>query len=397
MCNSLNKIFIPYEAQKILDIPTLNRTTEDTITWAGTMDGNYTVKDGYQAIMDWSEEGNNGAASSSTFHAEIWSNLWKINVPPKHSHFLWRLLNNALPTKTNLAKRGVKCDPFCPRCPTKMETTNHVFLDCEWAKQVWLASQLTINLHQNPIPNIADWIRNAIATTNKDCMEQITAITYSLWYARNLLVFQGKQLPQEDISKLALSHLQEYQKLCAANLVSRSSHVAGRSSNDTSWSPPLGDTLKINVDAHLRRDGRWSSGLILRRSDGSIVGAATRSHAGASEAIFGEAMGLNDALDMAGRYNASAITFKLDSMIIVKAVKDKAKIRRNGGFAIQRCIEFLQANPRASINWTRRENNRVAHELARWAEVEPNFDWHSNIPMCIKPFIQKDMGAGFCP
>jgi hypothetical protein len=58
----------------------------------------------------------------------------------------------------------------------------------------------TINLHHNPIPNIADWFMNLIATTNKDCMEQITAIIYSLWYARNLLVFQGKQLPQEDTS-----------------------------------------------------------------------------------------------------------------------------------------------------------------------------------------------------
>jgi hypothetical protein len=271
----IRQLFIPYEAQQILNIPTLNRSTEDTIIWAGTMDGSYTVKDGYQAIMNWGKEGNNGSASTSTLHEEIWGKLWKLNVPPKHNHLLWRILNNALPTKTNLANRGVKCDPFCPRCPTKMETINHVFLDCDWAKQVWLASPLTINLHDNPIPNIADWFMNLIDTTNKDCLEQITAIIYSLWHARNMLVFQGKQLPQEDVSKRAISHLQEYQKLCAANLASRNLHVVGRSSNDTSWSPPLRDTLKINVDAHLRRDGCWSSGLILRRSDGSIVGAAT--------------------------------------------------------------------------------------------------------------------------
>jgi hypothetical protein len=104
------------------------------------MDGSYTVKDGYQAIMNWGEEGNNGSTSSSTLHDAIWGRLWKLNVPPKHSHLLWRILNNVLPTKTNLANRGVKCDPFRPRCPTKMETINHVFLDCEWAKQVWLAS-----------------------------------------------------------------------------------------------------------------------------------------------------------------------------------------------------------------------------------------------------------------
>jgi ribonuclease HI len=228
-------------------------------------------------------------------------------------------------------------------------------------------------------------------------MEKITAIIYSLWYARNLLVFQGKQLPQEDTSKLALSHLQEYQKLCAANLASRNLHVNGRSSNDTSWSPPLRDTLKINVDAHLRRDGRWSSGLILRRSDGSIIGAATRSHVGSSEATFGEAMGLNDALDMMGCYNTTTITFEMDSMIIVRAVRDNAHIRRSWGFVVKQCVDFLKANPRASIAWTRRENNRIAHEVARWAENEPSSDWHFCVPMCINPFIQKDMGFVCCP
>jgi hypothetical protein len=75
----IRQLFIPYEAQQILNIPTLNRSTEDTIIWAGTMDGSYTVKDGYQAIMNWGKEGNNGSASTSTLHEEIWGKLWKLN------------------------------------------------------------------------------------------------------------------------------------------------------------------------------------------------------------------------------------------------------------------------------------------------------------------------------
>jgi ribonuclease HI len=85
-------------------------------------------------------------------------------------------------------------------------------------------------------------------------------------------------------------------------------------------------------------------------------------------------MGLNDAMDMAERYNATSITFELDSMIVIKALKDKAKIRRSWGVAVQRCAELMKANHRASNSWTRRENNRVAHELTRWAENEPNSD-----------------------
>jgi hypothetical protein len=44
-------LFIPAEAQKILQIPIIDKNQPDNLTWDGTNDGNYTVKIGYQAIM----------------------------------------------------------------------------------------------------------------------------------------------------------------------------------------------------------------------------------------------------------------------------------------------------------------------------------------------------------
>jgi hypothetical protein len=40
------------EAQKIIQIPIGNNEQSDTIIWDGTLDGHYTVKDGYQAIKN---------------------------------------------------------------------------------------------------------------------------------------------------------------------------------------------------------------------------------------------------------------------------------------------------------------------------------------------------------
>jgi hypothetical protein len=45
--NLVNQLFLPLEAQKILHIPIIDKTQSDTLTWDGTTDGNYTVKDGY--------------------------------------------------------------------------------------------------------------------------------------------------------------------------------------------------------------------------------------------------------------------------------------------------------------------------------------------------------------
>jgi hypothetical protein len=77
-------------------------------------------------------------------------------------------------------------------------------------------------------------------------------------------------------------------------------------------------------------------------------------------------------------------------------VPARAPIRKNWGVAIQRCVNFLKANPNSSITWTKRDNNRVAHELAKWAEKEPNLDWHNTVPNCVMPYIRKDMGF-VCP
>ncbi|GAU09996.1 hypothetical protein TSUD_398290 [Trifolium subterraneum] len=44
--------FFPMEANKILDIPLTNSTEEDEISWQGTNDGNYSVKSGYNAMIE---------------------------------------------------------------------------------------------------------------------------------------------------------------------------------------------------------------------------------------------------------------------------------------------------------------------------------------------------------
>jgi hypothetical protein len=178
-------LFIPAEAQKILQIPIIDKNQPDNLTWDGTNDGNYTVKIGYQAIMEWRDYADNNNASSSSNYNDIWGKIWKLKVPPKHTHLLWRILRNALPVKDNLFKKGVNCDPLCPRCDGYKETLSHVFLECEWVKQVWLASPLTINLSTVHNPNIINWIYHMVMNTRMESMEIITSTLYSIWYARN--------------------------------------------------------------------------------------------------------------------------------------------------------------------------------------------------------------------
>jgi hypothetical protein len=43
--------------------------------------------------------------------------------------------------------------------------------------------------------------------------------------------------------------------------------------------------------------------------------------------------------------------------------------------------------------WVKGKDNWAAHNMARWAVLEPNKEWVSDFPICLKPIIQKDMGV----
>jgi ribonuclease HI len=267
-----------------------------------------------------------------------------------------------------------------------------ISINKKWGKSMYI-SPLTINLNHNQFTNFYDWFDHMLNHTPQECMEQFTAITYGIWYSRNQKVFQGKDLPANDICSTALNQLAEFQRLNLEVRPLSRDPVTVSSSHNTSWSPPPRGTLKINVDAHLSSDGHWFSGLLLRRSDGSTVGAATRSHFELENANFGEALGLNDALDMVERMQEYSVIFELDSQVVVKAISSPDLIRKPWGFIARRCKSFLLSHPNSSICWVSRAKNQVAHHLARWAESEPNKDWFNSFLDCIKPYIQKDISS----
>ena len=77
------------------------------------------------------------SVSNSTATKDLWSGIWKLKVPGKIKHFLWRACTNCLPTKANLVKRKIVTNSICHRCGRCEETTMHALWSCEAIKLVW--------------------------------------------------------------------------------------------------------------------------------------------------------------------------------------------------------------------------------------------------------------------
>jgi ribonuclease HI len=131
----------------------------------------------------------------------------------------------------------------------------------------------------------------------------------------------------------------------------------------------------------------------VRKEDGSYLGAATKM-VRARLAIEAEAMGLESALAWLDRFQDKNVIIGMDAKMIVQAVKTKRYPRDYWERIARRCGGILNGYPNVSLNWIRRTGNRVAHNLARWAAIEPNSEWNNIVPPQIAIHIQNDMRPG---
>ena len=143
----VKNMFLPHEADLILSIPISAKLPKDSLIWAWTSNGMFTVKSAYivaqKVLKDGGGRGDEGGSSDSSRMRGIWKMVWSLNCPNKIKHFLWRACKNILPTKLSLKTRGVGKDGRCDTCGLE-ETSGHALWSCKLAEEVWCGTRLKL-------------------------------------------------------------------------------------------------------------------------------------------------------------------------------------------------------------------------------------------------------------
>ena len=126
----IDLLVAPFMAQKIKAIPLCNSLWSDCIVWPRTRDGEYSVKTGYQLLVE-SENRGEASGSSSENLRSFWKGIWKMRIPNKIKNFCWRACSESLPTLANLHRRKVVTSPLCSSCGTNRETVLHALWECD--------------------------------------------------------------------------------------------------------------------------------------------------------------------------------------------------------------------------------------------------------------------------
>jgi hypothetical protein len=177
--------------------------------WPHTKEGSYTVKPGYNIIKLWQENANSAPNSTNSFDIKLWKTLWSLHMIPRHKVLLWRIIQQAIPVKHALSRRGMQGQLSCPRCFQKVETIDHVFKDCHYADIVWFGSKLGIRFSSIQT-SFRAWLIYFIININEEDLSYVAAIYYGIWYARNQQVFEHRHIADhETISKAQIS-IQEF-------------------------------------------------------------------------------------------------------------------------------------------------------------------------------------------
>ncbi|CAA7020228.1 unnamed protein product [Microthlaspi erraticum] len=154
----INEI-IPMHLEEIKALRPSRRGAEDTYLWLPTKSGNYTAKTGYHIAMAANEDPQH---HQHLLHINWNSDIWLTKISPKIKVFLWKILQKALPIGKNLINRGILKSSYCIHCGD-LETTNHLFFHCVFAREVWNLAPFSTAI--NPL-QIQDF--TTTLTTSKD-------------------------------------------------------------------------------------------------------------------------------------------------------------------------------------------------------------------------------------
>lgn len=83
----IRTLFLPFEANTILNIPLSHNLPEDKVIWVGNCNGVFTVKNAYYIALGVIEYEDNGESSNGDPKAPLWRKLWHLKILAKMKIF----------------------------------------------------------------------------------------------------------------------------------------------------------------------------------------------------------------------------------------------------------------------------------------------------------------------
>ncbi|XP_071923241.1 uncharacterized protein [Coffea arabica] len=213
------KTFNSQDAERILSIPLSVTGCEDSYFWMHSQAGQYTVHSGYKAWLKaeenkYTRRKEDAGTSFEGTNSKIWNSLWQQKVSQKLKVFIWKCLHGGLPVKEAIFSRTKLGNPICTGCGEKVETIEHMLLQCAKVKEIWKMAPVQWDGIEHLSDNFTKWwsaIQEAQASRGVEDQVNITInILWQIWKSRNNREFNYKEKVPFKIIEKAQQEWSEY-------------------------------------------------------------------------------------------------------------------------------------------------------------------------------------------
>jgi len=182
---------------ELFNIP-ISQQASDQLDQVSQLIQNFSLTDnGDQRLFSWGAQYKAPKLYKLAFSEHqvpvVFSWVWKCKVTPRVKFFAWLILVDRLNTRDMLARRNFNVQPnnLCVLCSDNcVETIDHLFFDCSFAKQCW--AKVGINWTQDS-SRIRRIQRSKQRSSRCLFMEVFLIAAWELWKVRNRLIFDGVQ------------------------------------------------------------------------------------------------------------------------------------------------------------------------------------------------------------
>ncbi|CAH9117150.1 unnamed protein product [Cuscuta europaea] len=201
-----------------------------------------------------------------------------------------KVLDGTIPTVDKLRQRGIAIPNGCKLCDDPVESLEHAFRSCRWARPVW--QEAGINAEEDK--PVEDWLRRGIEMGDEEKKGKFMALLWSLWKRINNAVWKDQKLDTTSVINGAGGMLASWKET-----QDRGDRQVFNKIKREQWKRPKKYYIKINVDGATNENGgvrawgwmtRYDEGNFLKAQGGSAAVnwtvAETEAH-GLQEAIKG--------------------------------------------------------------------------------------------------------------
>ncbi|KAL9450912.1 hypothetical protein AB3S75_012621 [Citrus x aurantiifolia] len=295
---------------------------------------------------------------------------------------MWRAAQNLLPIANNLWRKNVVGNPACQRCHCKSENVTHVLMECKAARKVWKLTDFYEDMKLLSQHDILSMLQELASRRMKKEIEQILAICWAIWYARNRFVIEGKQEEPKLTAARASAIVESYKRIKTQNGPARSIHYQN---NQQIWTPPPEGKYKVNVDAAIQMAGlKAGLGAVVRNSNGKIIAAAVKKVCFQGTVASMEAEAVLFGIQVAQQVEYLPMIIESDSTEVVELVWSWKSSLTEVSWTVEEIKQQLQISNASSLQYVPRKCNAIAHAIAKVAlDFENSVIWLEDFPVRI--------------